>query len=114
MRLYGWPGLTCIILSHTEITAISLSRATIKEAERKPPMSPEKDVNLLQKYVDAIDNPTPFIPPIVNPSQAQYVIKALDYLKIWSREHDDLVEEPLHTQLDEMMVDIVANAPGID
>lgn len=74
-------------------------------------MSPNEEVNPIQKYVDEIDNPTPYIPPIVSPTQAQYLIKALDYLKIWSREHDDVVEQPLHDQVEELMVDIVALAP---
>lgn len=74
-------------------------------------MSPNEEVNPLQKYVEALDNPTPFIPPVINPTQAQYVIKALDYLKIWSQEYDDVVEQPLHDQLEEIMVDIVALAP---
>ena len=74
-------------------------------------MSPSEETNPLQKYVEALDYPTPFIPPVINPTQAQYVIKALDYLKIWSQEHDDVVEQPLHDQVEEIMVDIVALAP---
>lgn len=74
-------------------------------------MSPSKETNPLQKYVDALDNPPAYNPPLINPTQAQYIIKALDYLKIWSQEHDDVVEQPLHDQVEEMMVDIVALAP---
>lgn len=87
------------------------SKVTIKEVGKRYQMSPNEEVNPLQKYVEALDNPTPFIPPVINPTQAQYVIKALDYLKIWSQEHDDVVEQPLHDQLEEIMVDIVALAP---
>lgn len=74
-------------------------------------MSPNEEVNPLQKYVDALDNPTPYTPPVINPTQANYLIKALDYLKIWSQEHDDVVEQPLHDQLEELLVDVVALAP---
>jgi len=77
-------------------------------------MPPSEESNPWEEYLDAFDNPKPYVAPVVNPLHAQYLTKALDYLRIWSREHDDVVEEPLHTQLDKMMVDIVANAPGID
>lgn len=68
--------------------------------------------NPLQKYVDKLDNPTTYIQPVINPTQAQYLIKALDYLKICSQEHDDVIEQPLHDQIEEILVDIVALAPG--
>jgi len=74
-------------------------------------MSPAEEVNPLQKYVDAFDEQTEYSPPVINPTQAQYLIKALDYLKIWSQQHDDVVEQPVHDQVEEMMVDIVALAP---
>jgi hypothetical protein len=67
--------------------------------------------NPLQKYVDALDNLPTYVPPVINPTQAQYLIKALDYLKIWSQEYNNVIEQPLHDQLEEMMVDIVSLAP---
>ncbi len=67
--------------------------------------------NPLQKYVDALDNLSTYVPPVINPTQAQYLIKALDYLKIWSQEYNNVIEQPLHDQLEEMMVDIVSLAP---
>ena len=74
-------------------------------------MSPNEEVNPLKKYLDAFDKPTLYSPPVINPTQAQYLIKALDYLKIWSQQHDDVIEQPIHDQLEEMMVDIVLLAP---
>lgn len=70
-----------------------------------------EEPNPLQKYVDALDNPPIYVAPVINPIHAQYVIKALDYLKIWSQEHDYVVEQPIHDQLEEMMVDIVTLTP---
>jgi hypothetical protein len=70
-----------------------------------------EEPNPLQKYVDALDNSPTYFPPVINPTHAQYLIKALDYLRIWSQEHNDVVEQPLHDQVEEMMVDIVALAP---
>lgn len=87
------------------------SKVTVKEIGRSNPMSPSEETNPLQKYVEALDNPTVYTPPLNNSTQAQYLIKALDYLKIWSQEHDDVVEQPLHDQVEEMLVDIVALVP---
>jgi hypothetical protein len=66
-------------------------------------VSLNNEPNPLQKYVDELDNPPTYVQPVINPTHAQYLIKALDYLKIWSQEHDDVVEE--------IMLDIVALAP---
>lgn len=74
-------------------------------------MSLNNEPNPLQKYVDELDNPPTYVQPVINPTHAQYLIKALDYLKIWSQEHDDVVEQPLHDQVEEIMLDIVALAP---
>ncbi len=74
-------------------------------------MLPNEEPNPLQKYLDAIVKSQAFIPPVINPTHAQYLIKALDYLKIWSQENSDVVEQPLHDQVEEMMMDIVALAP---
>lgn len=70
-----------------------------------------EEPNPLEKYVYALDNSSTYAPPVINPTHAQYLIKALDYLRIWSQEHNDVVEQPLHDQVEEMMVDIVALAP---
>lgn len=74
-------------------------------------MSPNQEINPLQKCADALDNPAPYTPPVISATQAQYLIKALDYLKIWSQEYHDITEQPLHEQVEEMMVDIVAFGP---
>lgn len=74
-------------------------------------MSPSEEINPLQKYVDAFDYPPAYTPPVIHPTQAQYLIKALDYLKIWSQKNDDVVEQPLHDQVEEIMIEIVALAP---
>ncbi len=38
------------------------------------------DENPLQKYVDALEHPKDFVQPVITPTLAQYVLKALDYL----------------------------------
>ncbi len=111
MRHFGWPEHICTISKITAITAMYLLRATIRESERKSVMLPDEEVNPLKKYVDAFNKQTSYSPPVINPTQAQYLIKALDYLKIWSHQHNDVIEQPVHDQVEEMMVDIVALAP---
>ena len=111
MRHFGWPEHICTTSKIMAITAMYLLRATTRGAERRSAMSLEEEVNPLKKYLDALDNTTSYSPPVIKPTQAQYLIKALDYLKIWSQEHNDLIEQPVHDQVEEMMMDIVALAP---
>ena len=69
--------------------------------------------NPLQKYVDALDNPVPYVQKQITPRVAQYILKALDYLHIYSTERNvsALVEQPLHDQTEADMVDIIQYAP---
>ena len=69
--------------------------------------------NPLQKYVDALDNPVPYKQKQITPRVAQYLLKALDYLHIYSTERNvsALVEQPLHDQTEADMVDIIQYAP---
>jgi hypothetical protein len=68
-------------------------------------------INPLQKYVDHIAQP--YVQPTLTPKMAQYILKALDYLYIYSEQHDNpaLVEQPLHTHVENDMVDVIAYAP---
>lgn len=69
--------------------------------------------NPLQKYVEALDNPTPYTQPNISIRVANYIIKALDYLHIYAGEKDqpELIESDIHQEAEEAMVDIVALAP---
>jgi hypothetical protein len=69
--------------------------------------------NPLQKYVDALDNPTAYTQPNISIRVANYIIKALDYLHIYAGEKDqpELIESDIHQEAEEAMVDIVALAP---
>ena len=69
--------------------------------------------NPLQKYVDALDNPVPYTQKALTPRLAQYLLKALDYLHIYSQKNDEpaLIEQPLHNDTEAQMVDIIAYAP---
>ena len=74
-------------------------------------MSSNNEINPLQKYVDALDNKAPFTPPTINPTEAQYLLKALDFLQIWSNEHENQVEQPIHDELEGKLTDIILEAP---
>ena len=69
--------------------------------------------NPLQKYVDAIDNPTPYVQPPLHPAEGQYILKALDFLVIYATNENrhELIEQPMHETLEGKMVDIIADAP---
>jgi hypothetical protein len=67
--------------------------------------------NPLQKYVDQFDQPYTQQP--LTPRVAQYILKALDYLHIYSQKHNEpaLIEQPLHSDIENDMVDVIAYAP---
>ena len=69
--------------------------------------------NPLQKYVDALDNPVPYKQKAITTKVAQYILKALDYLYIYSQKNDSpaLVEQPLHDETEADMIDIIQYAP---
>ena len=66
--------------------------------------------NPLQKYLDKLDQP--YVQPPLTPRLAQYILKALDYLHIYSTKHDEpaLIEQSLHEEAEAQMVDIIAYA----
>lgn len=51
--------------------------------------------------------------PHITPRLAQYIIKALDYLNIYAQKHDEpeIIEPELQAEADEIMVDIILDAP---
>jgi hypothetical protein len=67
--------------------------------------------NPLQKYVDKLDQP--YVQPSLTPRVAQYILKALDYLHIYSQKNNEpaLIEQPLHSEIENDMVDVIAYAP---
>jgi hypothetical protein len=67
--------------------------------------------NPLQKYVDQFDKP--YVQAPLTPRVAQYILKALDYLHIYAQKQDEpaLIEQPLHSEIEDEMVDIIAYAP---
>ena len=74
-------------------------------------MSSDNEINPLQKYLDAFDKQEVYVPPTFNPSEAQYLLKALDYLQIWSNDNQNVVEQPIHQKLEEKLTDIILDAP---
>jgi len=66
--------------------------------------------NPLEKYLVKIK----YIPVPLTPRVGQYILKALDYLHIYSVKHDEpaLVEQPLHSEVEEMIVDVIMYAPA--
>jgi hypothetical protein len=69
--------------------------------------------NPLQKYVDAIDNKKEYVQPALTAQVGQYLLKALDYLVIHSRLHNqpELVEQPRHDNTEAMLTDVIMYAP---
>jgi hypothetical protein len=51
--------------------------------------------------------------PYITPSLAQYILKALDYLHIYAQKHDEpeIIEPALQEQADQIMTDIILDAP---
>ena len=68
--------------------------------------------NPLQKYVDATDNEK-YVQPALTAQVGQYLLKALDYLVIHSRLHNqpELVEQPRHDNTEAMLTDVIMYAP---
>jgi hypothetical protein len=67
--------------------------------------------NPLQKYVDKLDQQ--HVQPPLTPRVAQYILKALDYLHIYSKERNApaLIEQPLHDETEAMITDVIIYAP---
>jgi len=51
--------------------------------------------------------------PHITPRLAQYMLKALDYLHIYAQKHDEpeIIETELQEQADQIMTDIILDAP---
>ena len=69
--------------------------------------------NPLRKYVDAIDNQKEYVQPALTAQVGQYLLKALDYLVIHSKLHNqpELVEQPRHDNTEAMLTDVIMYAP---
>ncbi len=69
--------------------------------------------NPLQKYVDAIDNQKEYVQPALTAQVGQYLLKALDYLFIYSRDNNqpELIEQPRHNDTEAMLTDVIMYAP---
>jgi hypothetical protein len=67
--------------------------------------------NPLQKYVDELDKE--YVQPALTAQVGQYLLKALDYLVIHSRLHNqpELVEQPRHDNTEAMLTDVIMYAP---
>lgn len=72
--------------------------------------------NPLQKYVDALDKQASYVQPPLTPRVAQYILKALDYLHIYSVKHGEsaLIEQPLHDKTEAMITDVIMYSPEED
>ena len=70
--------------------------------------------NPLQKYVDELD--AAYVQPPLTAEGGQYLLKALDYLAIYSEKNSqpELVEQPRHDDLEEMMTGVIMYAPEED
>lgn len=69
--------------------------------------------NPLQKYVDAIDNKKEYVQPALTAQVGQYLLKALDYLFLYSRDNNqpELIEQPRHNDTEAMLTDVIMYAP---
>lgn len=72
-----------------------------------PMKKDEGEINPLQKYVDAWDNPVPFNRPVITREMAQYIITSLDILEIWEATHPGNVEIVMHRDIASKMIDIM-------
>jgi hypothetical protein len=54
-----------------------------------------------------------YVQPHISTRLAQYIQKALDYLHIYAQKMDDpsVIEPELHKEADDVMVDIMLDAP---
>ena len=69
---------------------------------------PKEYPNPLQKYVDQ-----QYVQPQLTPRVAQYILKALDYLHIYSTKHNEpaLIEQPLHDDAEALVTDVIIYGP---
>ena len=64
--------------------------------------------NPLEKYLDQS-----YVQKPLTPRVAQYILKALDYLHIYSTKHNEpaLIEQPLHDDAEALVTDVIIYAP---
>ena len=64
--------------------------------------------NPLEKYLDQS-----YVQKPLTPRVAQYILKALDYLHIYSTKHNEpaLIEQPLHDGAEAIVTDVIIYAP---
>ena len=64
--------------------------------------------NPLSKYLDQS-----YVQQPLTPRVAQYILKALDYLHIYSQKHNEpaLIEQPLHDEAEGLITDVIIYAP---
>lgn len=64
--------------------------------------------NPLEKYLDQS-----YVQKPLTPRVAQYILKALDYLHIYSTKHNEpaLIEQPLHDDAEAIVTDVIIYAP---
>lgn len=64
--------------------------------------------NPLEKYLTR----EAYVVRPLTPRVAQYLLKALDYLHIYSVKHNSpaLIEQPLHEEIEAMIVDVISYA----
>lgn len=64
--------------------------------------------NPLEKYLDQS-----YVQKPLTPRVAQYILKALDYLHIYSQKHNEpaLIEQPLHDDAEAIVTDVIIYAP---
>lgn len=63
--------------------------------------------NPLEKYLDQ-----QYVQPPLTPRLAQYILKALDYLHIYSQKNNEpaLIEQPLHDDAEALVTDVIIYA----
>ena len=64
--------------------------------------------NPLEKYLNQS-----YVQKPLTPRVAQYILKALDYLHIYSTKHNEpaLIEQPLHDDAEAIVTDVIIYAP---
>jgi hypothetical protein len=117
----SWNTLTTTATSQKqhEPNVLSLAPLTASRAKLLPLSRKESNHmtdNPLQKYVDAFDKQNQYVQPVLTAQVGQYLLKALDYLTIYSTAHDqpELVEQPRHTDVEDMLTDVIMYAPEED
>lgn len=69
---------------------------------------PKEYPNPLQEHLDP-----QYVQPQLTPRVAQYILKALDYLHIYSTKHNEpaLIEQTLHDDAEGFVTDVIIYAP---